>query len=102
MIIREEKKNNEIEKLEIYSNGIKKDFYLKYKFHEKGKKSLILISRENMTNMSGMFHLCSSLTSLNLSNFNTKNVTNMDSMFSGIKKDCNLICKDKKILATFS
>ena len=41
-----EKINNEIEKLEIYSNGIKKDFSLKYKFHEKGKKSLIIISRE--------------------------------------------------------
>ena len=75
-----EKKNNEIENLEIYLNGIKKDFTLKYQFHVKGKESLILIFRENMTNMSYMFYKCSSLTSLNLSNFNTNNVTNTDHM----------------------
>ena len=66
--------------MEIYSNGIKKDFTLKYQFHVKGKESLILIFRENMTNMSYMFYKCSSLTSLNLSNFNTNNVTNTDHM----------------------
>ena len=49
-----------------------------------------------------MFFDCSSLTSLNLSNFNTNNVTKMWSMFSGINKDCNLICNDKKILNEFS
>ena len=76
-----EKINNEIENLEIYSNGIKKDFTLKYQFHVKGKESLILIFRENMTNMSYMFYKCSSLTSLNLSNFNTNNVNNMSYMF---------------------
>ena len=36
----------------------------------------------NVTNMYGMFYDCSSLTSLNLSNFNTNNVTDMKSMFS--------------------
>ena len=35
----------------------------------------------NVTNMNMMFSGCSSLTSLNLSNFDTSNVTNMDSMF---------------------
>ena len=67
--------------MEIYSNGIKKDFTLKYQFHVKRKESLILIFRENMTNMSKMFYNCSSLTSLNLSNFNTNNVNNMSYMF---------------------
>ena len=52
----------------------------------------------NVNNMSAMFHNCSSLTSLNLSNFNTNNVTNMSYMFSGIKKSCNLICNDKIFL----
>ena len=35
----------------------------------------------NVTNISFMFCDCSSLTSLNLSNFNTNNVTNMSWMF---------------------
>ena len=37
----------------------------------------------NVTNMSEMFSGCSNLTSLDLSNFNTGNVTNMSEMFSG-------------------
>ena len=49
-----------------------------------------------------MFYNCSSLTSLNLSNFNTNNVTNMEGMFDGIKKGCNLICNDEEILTEFS
>ena len=36
----------------------------------------------NVTDMVGMFSGCSSLEELNLSNFNTKNVTNMECMFS--------------------
>ena len=49
-----------------------------YKF-EDGKKYKILIKfKRLLTNMSSMFNGCSSLTSLNLSNFNTNNVTNMD------------------------
>ena len=37
---------------------------------------------ENVTTMGGMFSGCSSLTSLDLSNFNTENVTRMGSMFA--------------------
>ena len=47
--------------------------------------------------MSYMFSECSSLTSLNLSNFNTNNVTNMKDMFSGLNKNCKVICDDEKI-----
>ena len=36
---------------------------------------------ENVTNMSGMFYYCSGLTSLDLRNFNTTKVTNMFGMF---------------------
>ena len=36
----------------------------------------------NVTNMYSMFHGCSSLKELNISNFNTNNVTNMSDMFS--------------------
>lgn len=43
-----------------------------------------IITLENSgTDMQGMFEGCSSLTSLDLSNFNVKNATNMNSMFRG-------------------
>ena len=50
-----------------------------------------------------MFYNCSSLTSLNLSNFNTNNVTDMRYMFVGVnRKKCKLECEDAKILKEFS
>ena len=46
----------------------------------------------NVTDMSLMFYKCSSLKELNLNNFNTNNVTNMRWMFSGCSslKELNL------------
>ena len=44
---------------------------------------------------------CSSLTSLNFSNFNTNNFENMGDMLSAINKGCNLICNNNKILNIF-
>ena len=55
---------------------------------------------QNVTNMSGMFSNCKSLTNLNLSNFNTQNVTDMRDMFwkcNSLKKE-KVITKDNKIL----
>ena len=44
----------------------------------------INLSNFNTQNVtSSMFSGCESLTNINLSNFNTQNVTNMSSMFSG-------------------
>ncbi len=48
-----------------------------------------------------MFYKCSSLTSLNLSNFNTNNITKMNGMFYGNNKRCYLICNDYKIRNQF-
>ena len=45
----------------------------------------------NVTNMKCMFSRCSSLKELNLSNFNTNNVTDMYKMFDG----CSEQLKDK-------
>ena len=47
-----------------------------------------------------MFYDCTSLTNLNLSNFNTQNVTNMSGMFLGCNSlnKKNLITKDNKVL----
>ena len=58
----------------------------------------------NVTDMYGMFNDCSSLTNINLSNFNTNNVYNMGFMFykcSKLRKE-NVITKDKKILNKFN
>ena len=39
------------------------------------------LDTSNVTNMGHMFYLCNNLTNLDLSNFNTSNVTNMSAMF---------------------
>ena len=51
----------------------------------------------NVNNMSYMFCDCSSLTYLNLSDFNTNNVYNMSRIFSGIK-NCKIETNNKKFL----
>ena len=56
--------------------------------------------------MTDMFYCCKSLTNLNLSNFNTQNVTDifqMMGMFSGCNSlnKKNLITKDNKVLKEF-
>ena len=54
---------------------------------------------ENVTNMERMFYECSSLTNINLSNFNTKRVQFIDEIFFGcssLKKE-NIIAKDENI-----
>ena len=96
------------ENCELYLNENKIDFCYKYKFDKEGKYTIKIIFKKplininyiffdcnkllsidlsnfntnNVTNMSYMFFNCSSLTSLNLSNFNTNNVNNMNHMFS--------------------
>ena len=53
--------------------------------------------------MNNMFDGCLSLTNINLSNFNTNNVTNMNNMFYGCRSlnKNNIITKDRKILNLF-
>ena len=55
---------------------------------------------ENVTNMEYMFYKCKSLTNIDLSNFNTQNVTNMDSMLDGCKSlnKENMIVNDNRIV----
>ena len=57
-----------------------------------------------VNNMSMMFYGCESLVNLNLSNFNTQNVTNMSGMFcrcNSLEKN-NVITNDNKILNAFN
>ncbi len=116
------------ENCEIYLNNKRIDFCYEYKFEKEDKNEIKIISKtplnntnfmffncssltslnlsnfntNNVTNMNSMFSNCSSLTSLNLSNFNTNNVTDMCRMFSGMNKGCKLICNDKSIVNEFS
>ena len=102
---------DEIKECEIYINDKKIEFTYDYIFKNKGKyiikykfKKLLNscnfmffdcvslssidlsnFNTQNVTNMESMFYNCNSLSSLDLSNFNTQNVTNMVYMFS----DCN-------------
>ena len=57
-------------------------FDFKYNFNEEGEYNFIFSFNQLLTNTSYMFNECSSLTSLNLSNFNTNNVIDMHDMFS--------------------
>ena len=47
------------------------------------EKNITYILKKEYKDLSCMFSDCSSLTSIDLSNFNTNNVTNMSCMFSG-------------------
>jgi len=86
--IKQDYKNNfnknekDNEYIEIYLNEQKIDFCYEYKFNNIGNNIIKLIYRRNLINIKKIFYDCSSLISLNLSNFNTNNVTNMSYMFS--------------------
>ena len=57
----------------------------------------------NVNDMSSMFEGCSSLTNINLSNFNTQNVEYMSGMFEGCSSltNINIITNDKRIINKF-
>ena len=52
----------------------------------------------NVTDMNGMFAYCQKLTSLNVNNFNTSNVTNMSAMFFGCSNLTKIIVGSKWII----
>ena len=73
----------EIKKCEIRINDKPIPFNYFHKFTNKGKYILKYLFSNNLSNTSYMFCGCSSLTSINFSNFNTRNVINMNYMFQG-------------------
>ena len=66
---------------DLYLNNEKINFSYKYKFEKEGKYSLKILFKITIKNISFIYNECSSLISLNLSNFNTNNVQNMSYMF---------------------
>ena len=77
----EGKKNINEENIEIYINNTKIKFNYKYKSDIKGEIQVKFKFKKLLTSTSFMFYLCYSLKSIDLSSFNTINVTNMRGMF---------------------
>ena len=63
-------------------NVIKDTKKWKYKFSKEGNYILEIIFNNNITNMIGFFEESTNIISLDLSNFNTSNVTDMSFMFN--------------------
>ena len=80
----DEAKNN-LKYIDIYINEQKIEFKTKYTSNERGEIRVKFIFHKLFTNTSFMFYDCYYLKSIDLSSFNTTNVTNMNSMFS----DCS-------------
>jgi len=71
----------EIKRCEIRINNQLIPFNYFFKFTNKGKYIIKYSFNNYLTNTNHMFYGCSSLTNINLSNFNTKNVKDMSFMF---------------------
>ena len=80
----------EINKCEITINGKIIPFCYFYKFNKKGKYTINYSFSTKITNTSYMFCDCNSLTNIDLSNFNTQNVTYMTDMLSGCNSLTNI------------
>ena len=63
-------------------NVIKEDKKWKYNFNKTGKYMFEIIFNDNITNCNGLFDDCSNIISLDFTNFDTSNVTDMSFMFS--------------------
>ena len=88
-------KNEEVlNKMKVIINGEIKSNILTYKFNKEGLYNIYITYNHLITNMSYMFYNCSSLKEINLSSFNTNQVTDMLWMFDSINKSCKIKCKD--------
>ena len=81
---------DEIKKCEIKINYELIPFNYFYKFKSKGKYIIQYSFKNNINKTCYMFFGCSSLTNIDLSNFNTNNVTNMIYMLSGCSSLTNI------------
>ena len=87
------KYENEIdikENIEIKINEKIIEFSYVYKFEEEGKYQIEYLLLDSLTKTNHMFYNCTNITNLNLSNFNTENVTDMSCMFQNCKSLANL------------
>ena len=75
----------------IYVNDKKIGFCFKYKFPVEGKYFVKIIFKNNIENVNYLFANCSSLSSCDLSVFNSNFVKNMSGMFFGCNNLNNLV-----------
>ena len=80
----------EIKKCIIKINGKKIPFCYFYKFVHKGKYNINYSFPSELKNMSYMFCDCDTLTKIDLSNFDSQNITNMNCMFTGCHSLTNI------------
>ena len=80
----------EINKCEIKINDKVIPFNYFHKFKKQGKNIIKYYFKNYLTDTSLMFYKCKSLKNIDLSNFNTKNVTNMRDMFSWCESLVNI------------
>ena len=69
------------ENCEIKINGISILFAYEYEFKETGTYKIEYVFKKSLTNSCFMFYDCNKLTNLDFSNFDSKNIKNMESMF---------------------
>ena len=81
------KNEGEIKECEIQINNQPIKFNYFHTFTQKGKYIIKYSFNKYLTKTNSMFELCNSLTNIDLSNFNTRNNTNMTKMF----KDCKAL-----------
>ena len=81
---------DEIKKCEIRINEELIPFNYEHKFNEKGKYIIKYLFKKNINNICLLFYRCSSLTKINLSNFNTNNLSNINGLFSGCSSLINI------------
>ena len=67
---------------ELFLNNKKIDFCLKYIFKKEGKYKLKIVFKKLLKNTSFMINKCTTLTYLNLYNFNINNITSMFRFFN--------------------
>ena len=87
--------------IEIKINGEIINFTYNYKFKKEGKYNFEYSFKNNLTKIDYMFAFCKTLTSLDLSNFNTKDVINMSYMFWNCKSLTSLNlsnCNTKNVI----
>ena len=80
----------EINKCQIQINDENIPFTYCHKFRAKGNYTIKYSFMNYITKTNNMFFGCSSLTNINLSSFNSENVTNMSEMFLGCSSLINL------------
>ena len=77
-----------------FTGYLTKTFYMFYQCENLININLSNFNTQNITNMSFMFSECDSLTNINLSNFNTQNVNDMRDMFF----ECNSLIEKNIII----